>query len=154
MKTLIQRVILITFIGCLCQCTDNAPPDCGCESETIYPIPHQEFEDVYGISLEEQMSGKLFYKHPEVVDRFYDYEEYNNMFWILQDQEGCGNCRRVFMVCNEELVGQEFHYLKQQGVYDSIPVQFSGDVKRTCKIRYLPADMSYARIVLNSIDKR
>jgi hypothetical protein len=151
MNTFIQRVILIAFIGCLCQCTDDTPPTCGCESETLYPIPHQEFEDVYGIPLEEQMQGKLFYKHPEVIDGFYDYEEYNNMFWILQDQRGCGNCRRVFMVCNEELVGQEFQYLKQQGVYDSIPVQFSGDVKLTCIVRYLPADMVYGRIELNTL---
>lgn len=143
---------MIGFLMAFCQCTDDSPPECGCESETVYPIPNQEFEDVYGISLEEQKNGKLFYKHPEVSDDFFN-EEYNNKFWIVQQTPDCNNCRRVFVICNENQFGEKFNYLKDKGVYDSIAVQFSGNVKRPCKIRHLPADVLYGRIVLNSIDK-
>jgi hypothetical protein len=132
------------LISCKNDDNNDTPQNCGCDSETLFTIPNEEFEEVYGISTEEQMAGQLFYKHPEIIDGFYDYEEYNNKFWIFQGMEGCWNCRRVFIVCNENLIGEEFEHLKQEGVYDSIPVQFSGNVKRTCTIRHLPADMLYA----------
>ena len=151
MKTFLKSVLFLGLTGFLCQCTNDPPPECGCDAETVYPIPNEEFEEVYGIPPGEQITGKLFFKHPEIVDGYYDYEEYSNMFWISQGQKGCWNCRRIFIVCNEELIGEEFHFLKQQGVYDSIPIQFSGNVKRTCIIRHLPADMVYGRIQLKTL---
>jgi len=132
MKTILKITLLIGFLMAFCQCTDDSAPECGCESETVYSIPNQEFEDVYGVSLEEQMTGKLFFKHPDLVDDFFDYDEYNNRFWIAQLTPNCGNCRRVFIVCNENLIGKEYERLKQKGVYDSVQIQFSGDVKLKC----------------------
>ncbi|WP_051315837.1 hypothetical protein [Algoriphagus vanfongensis] len=148
-EELLKFVIIIGFMILSGACSDDSIPDCGCESEGVYSIPNQEFEDVYGITIKEQMTGELFYKHPELVDEFFDYDEYNNRFWIVQLTPNCGNCRRVFIVCNESEIGEEYERLKKKGVYDSVRVQFSGEVKRPCRIGHLPADMAYGRIQLN-----
>lgn len=152
-----MRLLMISLgILGISACTkEEESKNCGCDSETAYIIPNEEFEDVYGIPPEEQMAGELFYKHNEVVDGFADHvEEFENKFWIFQGTKGCGNCERKFIVCNENLVGEEFQYLKNEGEYDSIPVQFSGEVKPydECIAPFIaPADIYYATIKLNSI---
>ncbi len=143
---------IMIFFTISCKNDDDIGRKCSCEAETTYTIPNKEFEEVYGIPPEEQMSGFLFYKHPEVVDGFADHvEEFKNKFWIFQGTKGCWNCRRNFIVCNEDLIGEQYDYLKQQGVYDSIPIQFSGDVKidDECVEPFIaPADINYATIKL------
>ncbi len=152
MSSLIISLGILGISACI---REEESKNCGCDSETSYTIPNEEFEEVYGIPPKEQMAGQLFYKHPDIIDRFADHvEEFQNKFWIVQGTEGCWNCQRKFIVCNEDLVGEEFEHLKQDGVYDSIPVQFSGEVKLDdeCVEPFIaPADIYYATIKLNSI---
>ncbi|WP_435138417.1 hypothetical protein [Formosa sp. A9] len=139
-----------------CNSDDGTPENCGCDAETQYTLPNEEFEEIYGITPEKQTTGLLYYKHTEIVDGYADHvEEFRNKFWIFQGTEGCGNCRRVFIVCNDDLVGEEFTYLKKEGVYDSIAVKFFGDVKSDseCVEPFIAlADMYYATIKLNRIE--
>ena len=114
----------LLFNGCK---DDNAPPDCGCESETLATVPNNDLQ----VPIEEQKSGLLFYKRLENVDDFYDYfvdGYYDNRFWIFQGTEGCYNCKRIFIVCNEDLLGTDYDYLKNNN--DSIEVRFTGNMKR------------------------
>ncbi len=132
-------------------CKDNdTPPDCGCESETLATIPNEEIQEV---PIEEQKSGLLYYKHPENIDEFLDDEQYNNRFWIFQGTEGCYNCQRHFIVCNESFLDTEYDYLKT--VYDSIPIRFTGSLKLPCSEPFIaPGDYFYAEIKLNSIEQQ
>lgn len=129
---------------------DDTPTNCGCESVTLSTIPNEDLQ----IPIEEQKSGLLFFKHPETIDGFYDEDEYNNRFWIFQNSP-CNSCRRHLIVCNQELLGSPFDFLKQNGVYDSIPILFSGETKQTCKkFIALPTNYSYNEIILSSIESQ
>jgi hypothetical protein len=136
-----------------CNNSDDEKPNCGCESETIDIVPSDNFPEV---PVEEQKSGLIFYKRAENVDNIFDDEhngKYNNNFWILRGVEGCYNCKHHFIVCNQDLLGSEFDFLKN--INDSIPVSFSGDLKFLCVEPFAaPADYSYAEIKLNSIEQK
>ena len=152
-RNLFSLCVILTLINCS---KDDKIQCCGCNSEKIYTIPNQEFEEVYGIPPREQMTGKIFFKHPEVLDPYTDnIREFQNKFWIFQGIEGCGNCKRIFIVCNEDSVDEKFKFLKQEGVYDSIPVQFSGDVLNpdmNCIEPFItPSDINYAILKLDAI---
>lgn len=129
---------------------DDTQPNCGCDSETLSTIPNDEVQ----VPIEEQKSGLLFFKHPEKIDGFYDDEQYNNRFWIVQGTDGCYNCQRHFIICNENLLGTEYDYLKQQNVNDSIKVKFTGKIKSLCILRAIPADYNYGEIVLTSLEQQ
>lgn len=128
---------------------DQAQPNCGCESVTLSTIPN---EDIQEVPIEEQKIGLLFFKRPENLDGFYDEEEYNNRFWVFQGTEGCYNCKRNFIVCNEDLLGTEYDYIKNSN--DSIEVKFTGNLKSPCGLKILPADYFYAEISLTSIEQQ
>ena len=141
---------ILTFSSCN---KDDTQPNCGCESETLDTVPSENFPEV---PIEEQKRGLLFYKKPENIDTFYDYYVdgyYDNRFWIFQGTEGCYNCKRNFIVCNEILLGPEYDYLKNSN--DSILISFTGNRKRLCKGPIiLPADYLYSEIKLTSIEQK
>ncbi len=147
------QVVLLCFLMiavCLQSCKnydDNPNYDCGCNSETLDTVPSENFPEVPD---EEQTLGVMFYKTSDKIDGNYDYEEYNNRFWIFRGVEGCHNCQHHFIVCNEELLGAEFNYLKN--INDSIEVVFKGDLKSLCTLRAIPADYNYSEISLTSIE--
>lgn len=150
--TLVTAVILSTFILSITSCKndDDTVPDCGCDSETLFIIPDETLQ----IPIEEQKSGLLFFKHPEIIDGFYDDDEYNNRFWIFQNFP-CNSCRNHLIICNEKILENEYDYLKQDGVYDSVPILFSGDTKQTCKeFIVLPTNYSYNEFTLISIENQ
>ena len=134
-------------------CDDNdTSPDCGCESETIDTVPSDYFPEV---PIEEQTSGLLFYKRVENTDFFDDKHDgrYNNTYWIFKGIEGCGNCRRIHIICNEELLGKDYDFLKTNN--DSIPIIFRGDLKFLCVDPFVaPADYDYSEIKLISIEQQ
>tara|TARA_R110002049_G_scaffold272563_2_gene450137 strand:+ start:11900 stop:12358 length:459 start_codon:yes stop_codon:yes gene_type:complete len=141
-------VITLSIYSCK---NDDSPPNCGCDSATLSTIPNKEILEV---PLEEQKSGLLFYKTSEKVDGFYDEEQYNNRFWIVQEKQPCLSCQRNFIVCNENLLGKEYDYLKQQNVNDSIEVKFTGKLKSLCIPKILLVTQDYKEIVLTSIQKQ
>ena len=155
MKNLTNRTKVALTILCYLGLTlfmnsckdDDAPPNCGCESETLDTVPSENFPEV---PIEEQKSGLLFFKKQENVDRFYNDEIYNNRFWIFQGTEGCYNCGRNYVICNENLLGTEFDYLKNNN--DSIEVKFTGGLKGMCILKAVPADLFYSEIKLTSIE--
>lgn len=143
---------LICFSGIIlflnsCNNDNSTIPDCGCESETILTVPSEEI----AIPSEEQIRGFLFFKHPDDSDRFYDEDEYKNRFWIFRETMGCSMCETYFIVCNEDAIGAEYDYLKQQDVQDSVEVEFSGNIKQICNIKATPVIYAHGEIVLNSI---
>ena len=145
--TYVLLFIILIFSSCK---KDDTPTDCGCNSETLRTIPNLEIQ----IPIEEQKRGLLFYKHLGDTDSFYDGDEYNNRFWIFQNSP-CNSCRSHLIICNEEILGMEYDYLKQNGIYDSIPIQFSGNVKKTCKgLIALPTNYSYNEFILSSIENQ
>jgi len=141
---------ILTLISCKNDDNNDTPQNCGCDSETLSIIPNEELQT----PIEEQKNGLLFFKHPEIIDGFYDDNEYNNRFWIFQ-KSPCNSCRSHFIICNQEVLGSAFDFLKQNGVYDSIPILFSGDTKQTCKkFIALPTNYSYNEIILSSIENQ
>ena len=142
--------IIIFLIGC--NSTDDEKANCGCESETIDTVPSDNFPEV---PVEEQKSGLIFYKRAENVDNIFDDKhdgKFNNCFWIIRGIEGCYNCKHHFIICNKDLIGSEFDFLKTTN--DSIPVSFSGDLKLLCVEPFVaPADYSYAEIKLTTIEQ-
>ena len=125
--------------------------DCGCESETFETVPSENYPEV---PIEIQKSGLLFYKTSEKLDYVFDRVSegrYNNHFWILQGgAEGCYNCRRNFIICNEHLLGTKYDHLKNTN--DSISISFTGERKRLCVEPFIgPADYTYSEIKITSI---
>ena len=148
-KTISYLFFLTILIFSSCN-KDDTKPNCGCDSDTLDTVPSENFPEV---PIEEQKSGILFYKTSEKVDGFYDDDQYNNRFWIFQGTEGCYNCKRNFIICNETLLGSEYDYLKNSN--DSIPISFTGNRKRLCKGPIiLPADYLYSEIKLTSIEQK
>ena len=150
--TLLFKLFCCLLLGVfIISCSNEATlPDCGCNSETLSSIPNEKLQR----PLEEQKKGLLFYKHPEITDGFYDDEQFNNRFWIFQNSP-CNSCSSHLVICNQEELGNSFDFLKQSGVYDSIPVLFSGNIKRICKGPIaLPTAYSYNEISLNTIKKQ
>lgn len=152
MKKITIFLALLTTFSCHDK-DDDTPPNCGCTSKTIDTVPSDYFPEV---PIEEQTSGLLFYKTSENKDTFYDFfvnGYYDDRFWIFQGIEGCGNCRRHYIICNEELLGSEYDFLKM--ISDSIKVSFTGNTKRLCEGPIiLPADYLYSEITLNSIEQQ
>lgn len=157
LKKLFPLFIILAYTTLNIACNnddDNEGPswDCGCDSETYDTVPSEHFPNV---PIDVQKSGLLFYKTSEKIDYTFDDRVaiegyYDNRFWITQGTEGCSNCQRNFFVCNEDLLGEEFDYLKN--VNDSIPIIFSGNLKFLCEgPLILPADYLYTNIVLDSI---
>lgn len=129
---------------------DDTPPSCGCESETVNTIPN---ENITNVPIEEQKKGVLFYKTSEKIDEYLKEEQFNNHFWVFQGSERCYNCQRNFIICNDEMVGVEFDYLKNTN--DSISVKFTGELKYLCTDPFIaPGDYYYAEIKLNSIEQQ
>ena len=146
-------LFVLPVLMALNACDDNdTPPNCGCESETIDTVPSDYFPEV---PIEEQTSGLLFYKRVENTDFFDDKHDgrYNNTYWIFKGIEGCGNCRRIHIICNEELLGKDYDFLKTNN--DSIPIIFRGDLKFLCVDPFVaPADYDYSEIKLISIEQQ
>jgi hypothetical protein len=147
-KTISYLFFLTILIFSSCN-KDDTKPNCGCDSDTLDTVPSENFPEV---PIEEQKSGILFYKTSEKVDGFYDDDQYNNRFWIFQGTEGCYNCKRNFIICNENLLGTEYDYLKNNN--DSIEIKFTGDLKSLCVLRPILADYNYAEIVLTLIEQQ
>lgn len=146
-KTITYLFLFTILIFSSCS-KDDSPPNCGCESATLDTVPSENFPEV---PVEEQKTGLLFYKTPNNIDGFYDDEQYNNRFWIFQGTEGCYNCRRHFIICNENLLGTDYDYLKNNN--DSIEIKFTGNLKSLCILKPIPADYNYSEIKLNSIEQ-
>jgi hypothetical protein len=143
-------IIFLLFLFFSCS-NEEETPSCGCNSPTINTIPN---EDLTNVPIEEQKTGVIFFKDDGIQDPYLQDEEFNNRFWIFQGTEGCNNCQRKFIVCNEGLLGEEFDYLKQLSNNDSIAVKFSGNLKDECTEPFIvPGDFFYAEIVLTSIEK-
>ena len=141
-------------IGLICCGNDDdgkdANQDCGCASETLFTVPDEDSQ----IPIEEQTSGLLFYKGLNNSDQFFNDEKYKNRFWIFRKTVGCNICETYFIICDENLLGSSYDYLKEQNVTDSIPIRFTGERKRLCNgPGALPVAYSYSELVLNSIEQ-
>jgi len=151
-KKLIKVLTFIFYFGIIifcvsCKDDDDVLPECGCESPTFSSIPNEKL----GVPIEEQTTGYLYFKRPEIMDRYLNDPQFNNQFWIFQGTRGCYNCQRHLIICNENVLTDELNNLRNNT--DSIRVVFSGDLKRSCTEPFIaPADYFYATIKLNTIE--
>ncbi len=139
----IIRVALITlcylgFTLFINSCKDdNTPPNCGCESETRTTIPESA-----------NLIGRIAYKTQ--IDPLDNY--YNNTFWIGYTEQNCSNCIHKMIVCNDDILGNEFDDIIESG--ENVEVKFSGDLKVICEKKFDLADITYERITLTSIERQ
>lgn len=128
---------LTVFINSCKDKDDDTPPNCGCESETRTTIPESA-----------NLIGTIGYKtqiHP--LDNYY-----NNTFWIGYTEQNCSNCMHKMIVCNEDILGNEFDDIIESG--ESVEVKFSGHLKIICEKKFDLADITYERITLTSIERQ
>ncbi len=146
MKNLTNRTkAVMTILCCLgfalftnsCK-DDDTPPNCGCESETRTTISESA-----------NLIGEMYYKTQsnDPMDTYY-----NNYFWIVYTEENCVNCVHSMIVCNEEIMNNQFESIKETG--EIIEVKFSGHLKEICEKTFAPADYTYERITLISIERQ
>lgn len=148
---IIKRLFLLLAIFTFFKCSEEEKiKNCGCDSNTTYTIPDAKLT----VPIEEQTTGLLFFKRSDNIDGFYDDEEYNNRYWIVQGNSDCYNCQRKFIICNEAILGSEYQYLKNEENKDSIEVEFSGETKLLCISKIILADYDYKEIVLTSIKSK
>lgn len=119
-------------------CKDETPPDCGCESETRTTIPES-------VSL----IGQIGYKAQ--IDPLDVYK--NNTFWIGFTEKNCSNCIHHMIVCNEDILGNEFDDIIISG--EAVDVKFSGNLKKICELpNAWLADETFELITLTSIERQ
>lgn len=149
LKTLELKMICflgVVFLFSSCS-DDDKTSECGCNSETKSNIPNDETQ----APIEDQIKGLLYYKTPENTDQFLNDPKFNNQFWIFQGIDGCVNCQRHFIICNEDFLGNEFDFLKNNN--DSIPVRFTGELKYLCTEPFIaPADYFYSGIKVSQLN--
>jgi hypothetical protein len=159
MKNII--LILITILNFSCNEeseTTLEPKNCGCGGPTWMSIPNEVITEV---PFEVQTSGVIFFKDDEIIEPYVPDDRWDQKFWIFQGTQGCYNCQRKFIVCNEEFLKSKFDFLKEENNSDSISVTFEGNLMIPCDTDYgpndpvfiAPADFFYAEIVLTSIEK-
>ncbi len=138
-KTVLMILYCFTFILLLNSCKDDdTPPDCGCESETLTTIPEST-----------NLIGRLAFKSNNSIDSYYV-----DHYWITYIELNCSNCVRHMIICNNEMLGDQFQDVigLSQGEY--IEVKFSGHLKEICEKRFDLADITYERIILTSIERQ
>lgn len=141
-------IFLITlFISCS---TDKENPSCGCGGKIESTVPNENISEV---PIEDQKSGLIYFNDEDIEDQYVPDDRWDNRFWIFQGTQGCNNCQRKFIVCNESILGSEFDFLKDKD--DSIAVKFEGNLMIPCGDNpfIAPADFFYREIVLTSIEK-
>lgn len=123
---------------------------CGCGGPTEITVPTDFFAEV---PFEVQTSGVIFFKDDDIIERYVPDNRWEEKFWIIQG--GCTSCERKLIVCNENILGSQFDFLKEENNSDSIPIKFEGNLMIPCGDNpfIAPADIFYAEIVLTSIKK-
>ncbi len=129
--------LIFLFIGC--NNDDETTADCGCDSVIITTIPESS-----------TLSAKMFYKHESPKDNYYI-----NKFWIEYTPLNCGNCQHYFIICNENILANNYEDLKELKTGEKIDITFSGNIKLICELpNAWLADQTFERIVLTSIEKK
>jgi hypothetical protein len=131
-------LLLFALISCKNDDDTISTPNCGCESEILATIPQSA-----------NLVGEMYYKiqSNDPMDTYY-----NNRFWIVFAEENCSNCIHHMIVCNEEIMNNEFDGIKETGI--SVDVKFSGNLKEICEKSFNPADYTFERITLTSIEQQ
>ncbi|GGG36091.1 hypothetical protein GCM10010976_04740 [Bizionia arctica] len=124
--------MLIGILFISCDKNDDEPSDCGCNSETNYTITETD-----------SLIGKIYYRSQNST--------YNNLYSIIYKEVQYSNSSTFMIVCNEDFLNNEFEDIKNSG--ESVEVKFSGDLKSICEKPNGPADISYYRIILTSIER-
>lgn len=139
MKAAFTVICCIGFSLLFNDCKDDeTPPDCGCESETRTTIP----ESV-------NLIGQIGYKTQ--IDPLDVYK--NNTFWIGFTEKNCSNCIHHMIVCNEDILGNEFDDIIISG--EAVEVKFSGNLKKMCELpNAWLADETFEHITLTSIERQ
>ena len=133
-----MRIMIITLLLILTSCSNDALPNCGCDSQILSTIPESD-----------SLIGQMFYKKELENDSYYI-----NHFWIQYAEPNCGNCVHSMIICNNAILGNEFDDLKTKPAGETINVSFSGDLKSICKLpNAWLADETFRRIELASIQK-
>jgi len=128
-KIAISILLFLVTISC-----SRDEKNCGCESETSQTILEAD-----------KVQGKIAFKYQ--IDPNDNY--YNDKFWISFTPNNCSSCDIRAIVCNEDILEENFIELKEtKGILN---IQFSGNLKEICTRNNDISEVSYKRIILNSI---
>jgi len=130
-------ITALTLISC--KNNDDTPPDCGCGSETRTTIPESA-----------NLVGRIVFKTQNYSTDTY----YNNHYWITYIEKTCSNCIHRMIICNEDILGNDFVDLLNLPQGEYVEVNFSGFLKEICQKRFAPADVTFERIILTSIERQ
>ena len=64
------------------------------------------------------------------------------------------NCVHHMIICNEEILGNQFEDVVNLPPGEFVEVKFSGDLKEICQKKFDLADITYERITLTSIERQ
>ncbi|KAB2866223.1 MAG: hypothetical protein F9K37_14470 [Bacteroidales bacterium] len=136
LKKFLNTLILVSLVFTFSCIENESGKDCGCYSETTRTIPESA-----------NLIGKISYKI-KTNDNGY----YSNRYWIVYIDPNCSNCVHSMIVCNEDILDEEFEVLKNGETY--FEVSFAGKLKNVCNRIYSPADYTYEHITLTKIEKQ
>lgn len=78
---------------------------------------------------------------------------YIDHYWITYIEPDCSNCVHHMILCNEDILGDDFDDLKGLPLGEDIEVEFSGHLKPICELKFDQADVTFERITLTSIER-
>lgn len=131
-------LLIFTTLFYSCKSDDETPPDCGCDSETRKTIPQSA-----------NLVGRLAFKSDESIDPYY-----TNQYWITYIEQNCTNCVHHMIICNEDILGNQFNDIINLPQGEFVEVKFSGNLKEVCQKRFDLSDVTYERITLTSIERQ
>ncbi len=117
---------------------DDTPPNCGCDSETLSTISESR-----------NMIARLTFNSNNSIDPYYE-----NYYWITYfDPDQPWNVLHM-IICNDEILGEQFEDVISLPQDEFIEVKISGHLKEICEKRFNPAGVVSKRITLTSIERQ
>lgn len=130
-------VLLVTLLTISCK---KEEPTCGCDSDTLTTIPDSA-----------KLIGRLSYKKPiDLIGSNY----YVNHYWITYVYPDCSTCVRHMILCNDDILGNDFNDVQNLPQGEFVEIKFAGHLKEVCEKKFDIANITYERIVLTSIERQ
>lgn len=136
---LVCLFLAFLFIGCNNKDVSADVSTCGCDADSTKSIPQSS-----------ELSAKMFYKYDSPESNYYI-----NKFWIEYTEPNCGNCTHSFVICNENILENNYDDVKELPKGERIDITFSGNIKPICDLpNAWLADTTFERIILTSIQRK
>lgn len=125
-------IFLLFTLSASCKEDTQEEQDCGCESPIVSSIEESQQQEGYLYRITDTSDEATY---PEI-----EFTVYNT---------DCINCKHTYLICNPEVLS----HFEQVPAYPGTKVKFSGHVRKVCTRPTAPADYTYNKITLTSIEK-